>query len=111
MNASHPAIEAYELRFQSLFDEGRGYFFPCDAQGHVDIDSLSERARNNYLYARTVIGREFAVPAVQPSALHVAAAVRLERLFERDGPRETPTVPRRGNLLGKQIINRLPAEV
>jgi hypothetical protein len=61
---------AYELRFRSLFDEGRGLAFPCDAQGHVDMDTLSTRALNNYLYARSVIGREFAMPAVQPSALH-----------------------------------------
>lgn len=54
----------YELRFQSLFDEGRAYAFPCDAAGHVDMDSLSERARQNYLYARAVIGRELAMPAV-----------------------------------------------
>jgi hypothetical protein len=55
----------YELRFRSLFDEGRGYAFPCDAGGRVDMDALSDRARNNYFYARTVIGREFATPAVQ----------------------------------------------
>ena len=55
----------YELRFQSLFDEGRAYAFPCDAQGHVDLDALSERARQNYLYARAVIGREFSLPAVR----------------------------------------------
>jgi hypothetical protein len=56
----------YELRFMSLFDEGRGMSFPCDAEGRVDIDTLSARARLNYLYARTVIGREFFMPAVQP---------------------------------------------
>ena len=55
----------YELRFCSLFDEGRGLAFPCDADGHVDLDTLSSRARLNYLYARTVIGREFAMPAVR----------------------------------------------
>jgi hypothetical protein len=55
----------YEMRFRSLFVEGRAYAFPCDADGHVDIDSLSERARINYLYARTVIGREVSMPAVQ----------------------------------------------
>ncbi|WP_280154948.1 hypothetical protein [Piscinibacter sp. XHJ-5] len=60
----------YELRFQSLFDEGRAYAFPCDAHGRVDMDSLSERARQNYLYARAVIGREVAMPAVRPRALH-----------------------------------------
>jgi len=47
-----------------LFHEGRAYAFPCDASGHVDMDAMSERARNNYFYARTVVGREFATPAI-----------------------------------------------
>jgi len=58
--------DSYLLRFRSLFDPGRAYVFPCDAAGHVDMDALSERARVNYLYARTVIGREFTAPDVQP---------------------------------------------
>ncbi len=60
-----PAAARYELRFASLFDEGRGLSFPCDVEGHVDLDALSSRARTNYLYARTVIGREFSMPAVR----------------------------------------------
>ncbi|TXC66580.1 hypothetical protein FSC37_14305 [Piscinibacter aquaticus] len=64
---SGPSIAAYVLRFQSLFHEGRALAFPCDAQGHVDMDALSDRARGNYLYARAVVGREFATPAVLPS--------------------------------------------
>jgi hypothetical protein len=69
MNAtlSTAAAARYELRFQSLFNEGRGYSFPCDESGRVDIDALGTRARLNYFYARTVIGREFAVPAVLPT--------------------------------------------
>ena len=55
----------YELRFQSLFREGRAWSFPCDAQGHVDLDTLSERARNNYWFVRTSIGREVDVPRVR----------------------------------------------
>jgi len=62
-----PTPVAYELRFRSLFDAGRGLSFPCDAQGHVDMDTLSDRARHNYLFARTVIGREYTCPDVQPS--------------------------------------------
>ena len=58
------------MRFRSLFDEGRALSFPCDAQGHVPLDALSERARNNYLYARTVIGRDYAVPEVRACELH-----------------------------------------
>jgi hypothetical protein len=54
----------FQLRFQSLFDPGRGYAFPCDERGQVDLDALSDNARNNYLYARAMIGREVATPAV-----------------------------------------------
>lgn len=59
-----PAAPGFFLRFGSLFDEGRALTFPCDERGVVRIDALSERARANYLYARTVVGREFATPAV-----------------------------------------------
>jgi len=52
----------YELRFAALFGTGRGYAFPCDADGNVDIDRLTDRARANYFYARTTIGREFCSP-------------------------------------------------
>ena len=69
MNTSQ-ASATYELRFRSLFVEGRAFAFPCDHQGHVDMDSLSRHALNNYLYARSVIGREVAMPAVQPCTVH-----------------------------------------
>jgi hypothetical protein len=54
----------FELRFQFLFNPGRAMIFPCDSNGHVDLDSLSERARNNLYFVRTLIGRDYAVPEV-----------------------------------------------
>ena len=57
----------YVLRFESLFDGGRAMAFECDAGGHVNLDRLTERAKINYLYARTVIGRDFAMPRVEPT--------------------------------------------
>lgn len=54
----------YKLRFQSLFDSGRNFTFPCDDCGKVDLDSLSDRVRIDYLYARAVVGRELEQPAV-----------------------------------------------
>ena len=63
------SMSQFELRFQSLFDSGRGFAFPCDPNGRVDLDRLSDRARNNYLYARAMVGRELSVPAVQ-CAMH-----------------------------------------
>jgi hypothetical protein len=56
--------ELFELRFQSLFVEGRAWAFPCNAQGYVDLDHMSDRARNNYFFARSVIGREVTLPRV-----------------------------------------------
>lgn len=55
----------FQLCFRSLFQTGRGYAFPCDPQGHVDMDGLSEHARLNYLFARAMVGRELALPAVE----------------------------------------------
>ena len=52
------------LRDHSKLD-GRGLTFPCDATGHVDLDRLSERARQNYFYARAFIGREFFLPSIR----------------------------------------------
>jgi hypothetical protein len=54
----------YALTFESLSGDGLAYAFPCDAQGRVDLDSLGERARNDYLFARGLVGRTFAAPAV-----------------------------------------------
>ena len=56
----------FDLCFRSLFDPGRAFAFPCDAQGRVDMDGLSERARANYLFARAMVGRELAQPSVVP---------------------------------------------
>ncbi|PIM51681.1 hypothetical protein CS062_18485 [Roseateles chitinivorans] len=55
----------YLLRFESLFHAGRGLCFPCDERGEVTLDQLSEQARENYLFARAVVGHEYATPVVQ----------------------------------------------
>lgn len=65
MNTAAAQASQFVLRFESLFDPGRGLAFPCDERGEVALDALSERARRNYFYARVVIGREYAQPAVQ----------------------------------------------
>ena len=68
MNES--STNAYQLCFRSLFHSGRGYAFPCDPAGQVDLDRMSERARNNYFYARAMVGRELTAPCVETAALH-----------------------------------------
>jgi hypothetical protein len=59
-----PLYDDYELRFESLFQAGRALAFPCDSHGGVTLDALSERALQNYLFARAVVGREYATPIV-----------------------------------------------
>ena len=61
------ASDRYELRFDSLFNPGRGYGFPCDACGRVDLDALGDGERHHYLYARAIVGRQLSPPAVQRS--------------------------------------------
>ncbi len=57
-------VPSFEVRFNSLFRPGRALSFPCDARGQVDLDTLSERARNNYFFARTTVGREHSLPCI-----------------------------------------------
>jgi hypothetical protein len=80
-SAIAPPRICYELRFTGLFDRGRGYAFPCDAMGDVDIDKLSERGRTNYLFARAVVGTLLSAPFVARGALMAPLA---------DAPSGTP---------------------
>jgi hypothetical protein len=55
----------YQVRFEAIEEnESRGLAFCCDARGNVELDRLSDRARVDYLFARALIGRNFARPAV-----------------------------------------------
>jgi len=57
--------DVFELRFDALEPTGRGYAFPCDPRGRVDLDKLDSMGRNNYLYAHALVGRDFAPPIVE----------------------------------------------
>lgn len=61
-----PATEpgSFVLLFRPLLHLGRAFAFPCDPHGRVDMDAMSGPARNNYLYARAMMGRELAFPTV-----------------------------------------------
>lgn len=61
---SMPLTDGFELRFESLFQSGRALAFPCDQYGRVLLDSLSDQERHDYLFARVVVGRNYASPIV-----------------------------------------------
>ena len=56
---------SHEITYQSLY-RGPSLCCPCDERGDVQLDALSDRARENYLYARAVVGVEYAFPSVRP---------------------------------------------
>lgn len=62
-SSTHAAFH-FEVRFQSLFHSGRALAFPCDREGHVDLDDFSDHARANYLFARAMVGREYYLPRI-----------------------------------------------
>jgi hypothetical protein len=67
MNVSHASTAndaRFELRYRSFSTHRCGYSFPCDAQGRVNLDELSEPARENYLYARAMVGFDLLQPEV-----------------------------------------------
>jgi hypothetical protein len=62
-SATSITATGYEICFRSLSNRYRALHFPCDAQGQVPLDALRD-----YLFARAVVGREFARPAIVPRA-------------------------------------------
>ena len=95
-DAPHAQLEksseaAYEIRFQSLFREGHAMTFPCNRLGQVDCDALPERAKNNYFFARAMVGREFAVPAVQPCTARAGGPAWRSHAAGRPGRRARRT--------------------
>jgi hypothetical protein len=58
----------FQLCFRSLSASGRSFAFPCDPKGQVDLDRMCEKTRNNYFYARAMMGREVAYPALEITA-------------------------------------------
>ena len=53
------------LHFEPLTGGDAGLDIPCDPLGRVGLDALGEKLRNDYFFARTLIGRLFAAPTVR----------------------------------------------
>ena len=65
VQAAESSLHGFHLRFRHLQCNVRDCSVPCDAQGQVDLDRLSDDLRNRYFIARTLIGFSFAKPAVE----------------------------------------------
>ena len=68
--AQSSAQPTHLLHFEPLTAGDAGLDVPCDPQGRVGLDALGDKLRNDYFFARTLIGRLFAAPTVR----HVARA-------------------------------------
>lgn len=56
-------VANYQLVYPSIRGE-RDFAFPCDEAGKVELNALTEHARDNYLLARALVGRNFYKPKV-----------------------------------------------
>jgi len=66
-SAVPPGSSGSELRFVHRRNRDQSLAFPCNAAGQVDLDALDERSRNLYLFARALMGRDYAFPVVAAS--------------------------------------------
>ena len=57
-----PRTEEFRLRFEPLRRSLVPHEFPCDALGHVDLDSYDHRTRLLYLYVRALRGLDYSLP-------------------------------------------------
>ena len=68
MNFDHPCLscasETFEVHYPSLANAVRGFVFPCNANGEVDLNRLSRQARSNYFLVRALVGRDYGWPFV-----------------------------------------------
>lgn len=53
------------LHFEPLSAQSAGLDIPCDPQGRVGLDALGDKLRNDYFFARALIGRLFDKPTVK----------------------------------------------
>ncbi|MBT9456805.1 MAG: hypothetical protein IV097_09300 [Burkholderiaceae bacterium] len=64
MSTAHScAARHVEVRFQACAGPG-SFVFPCDELGHVDLDAFAMQDKNDYLFARAMVGRNFFPPAM-----------------------------------------------
>jgi hypothetical protein len=56
---------SHVLRFTSLHNRGRAIAIPCDAAGHVDIESLTIALQRAYIGAKALVGREYGFPTIE----------------------------------------------
>lgn len=62
-DTASPFMGVYQLVYSEI-QGARQFAFPCDEAGKVELNALTERARDNYLLARALVGRDFHKPRV-----------------------------------------------
>jgi len=71
-HAAGAAQAQHLLHFEPLTAGDAGLDVPCDPHGRVGLDALTDKLRNDYFFARTLIGRLFAAPTVRPVSRRAA---------------------------------------
>lgn len=59
-------MDKFQLRFNALYEQGKGYTFPCDKDGKVDISSMSASEIESYALVHVLTGLEYSYPVKEP---------------------------------------------
>jgi len=66
-------LPQFELQFKAVDKSERDLTFPCDENGRVELDGLTERGRLEYLFARAMVRRHYTVEVCRRYSLSVEA--------------------------------------
>ena len=54
----------FYLIFSSVYDPGHRFAFPCNKEGEVNLNEITESMKLSYYYCKTLVGREFTHPEI-----------------------------------------------
>ncbi len=56
----------FQLRFTSLYEQGKGYTFPCNNEGQPVVAEMSNKEIRSYNEVKELVGIEVSYPTKEP---------------------------------------------
>lgn len=56
----------FQLRFTSLYEQGKGYTFPCNNEGRPVVAEMSNKEIRSYNDVKELVGIEVSYPVKEP---------------------------------------------
>lgn len=59
-------MSEFQLRFTALYEQGKGYTFPCDNEGRPMVNEMSNKEIHSYNEVHQMVGIEVSYPTKEP---------------------------------------------